>query len=86
MIFYKILTIALCSIQLLLIIAFSFKSKNVTKTLLLNAAVGVLCLILVNLTSGFTNVRIPINWYSVSTSLLFGFPGVTGILMFNLLL
>lgn len=60
------------------------RKKHPVKRALLSMIIGALCLIAVNLTSGFTNVYIPVSLLSILISVIGGVPGVTLMLVLNL--
>ena len=60
------------------------KNKRPFKRALLSMSAGLLTLLAVNLTAGFTNVSIPVSLLSLLTSAVGGVPGVTLLLFFNL--
>ena len=84
--FLKIFAIILCVIQLILTLTFAVKSKRAIRHIALSVAIGLVSLALVNLTTKFTGVHIPINWYSVGASSLFSLPGVCGLLILNIMM
>ena len=57
--------------------------KHPFKRALLSMITGALTLIAVNLSSGFTNVYIPVSLLSVLVSVIGGVPGVTLMLVLN---
>ncbi len=74
--FLKYGGIALLIIASLAVFVFAVKSKRVFKTLLLNSFSGIVVLIIINLTSKFTGVHIPLNYWTVGGSVLYGIPSV----------
>lgn len=50
-----------------------------------SAAGGLLALVLVNLTGGFTGVTVPVSVLSLAASVGLGLPGVTTMLLLNLI-
>ncbi len=54
------------------------------KSALLSMIIGFLTLLAVNLTSGFTNVSVPVSLLSFLVSVIGGVPGVTLMLVLNL--
>lgn len=56
------------------------------KQFLLSAVLGFLALALVNWTAGWTGVALPVNRLSIAASGLLGMPGVTLLVLLNLLL
>lgn len=61
------------------------KKKRPFKRALLSIASGLLTLAGVNLLSGFTHVAIPVSLLSVLTASIGGVPGVTLLLLLNLI-
>lgn len=82
---FKIILLCLLSITILLIIIFAFLSKKPIRILLLNSFLGVLILFFLFLIKNKINIFIPINQYTVFSSLAFGVPAVIGFLIFNLI-
>ena len=74
------------SIFLLCILFFSIKSHKFLKTIFLNAFFGLSILAIMDLTSKFTGIFIPINEFSVTGISLFGIPAVCGFLVLRIIL
>ena len=74
--FFKYGGIALAVLCGLVLLIFAFKSGKPLRTLLLNALLGISVLILINLTTRFTGVHIPINRWTAGFSAGFGIPAV----------
>ncbi len=78
-VFMKALGIAaivwLCICGFVLLI-FHIKSKRLFKSVVLNALLGFAAIAIINLTSKFTGVHIPLNWYTVCGGGIFGLPCV----------
>lgn len=81
--FLKYFFIILLSLTGVVLLIIALYSKGFFKTLLLNAAAGIICFAAINLTSRYTGVCIPINYYSASFSTVLGLPGVFGMLIAN---
>lgn len=62
------------------ILLFCVMGRKPFKYLLLNAAAGLAALIVINLTSRFSGVNIPINEWTAAGSALYGLPAVCGFL------
>ena len=77
----KICVIILISVSALFILIFALLSKKPFKTLFLNILIGIIVFILINLTSKYSGVRIPINIYTVLGSSVLGLPAVIGFLI-----
>lgn len=69
---YKDIFLGFSCIFGIIILIFSLISKNKFKILLLNALSGVLILLIINITSEFTGVYLPINKYTVTYCTVFG--------------
>ena len=82
----KISAIVLLSLGALIIFIIALFSKRLIRTLLLNAVFGIAAMVIINLTSSFTGVHIPINQWTVGSGAVFGLPGVIGILVFGILI
>lgn len=74
--FFKYGGIALAVLCGLVLLIFAFKSGKPLRILLLNALLGISMLILINLTTRFTGVHIPINRWTAGFSAGFGIPAV----------
>lgn len=83
--FLKYFYIIAFGISILMIIVFSLKSKKFFKTLFLSAALGLLSMAIINLTSKYSGIYIPVNEFSVLASGVFSVPGVCGLLLLNLI-
>ena len=59
--------------------------KKPLKMLFLNSFLSILVLVIINLTSNFTGVYLPINQYTVSGCAVSGIPGVVMFLFFKLI-
>ena len=78
--------IAVLSVFALALLVFHIRSRRPLRSILLNAALGIGALIAINVTSRFTGVHIPINWYSVGVSGIFGLPAVLTLLILQLIM
>jgi len=73
----------LICITTLVIFVLALKSRKFVSTLLINAVLGWGSIAIIDLTSKFTGVYIPINCWTVSVGGIFGTPGVVGLLLLN---
>lgn len=71
---------------LIFICIFASLSRNFIKTILLNSFLGLFAIIIINLTTKFTGVNIPLNYYTVTGGLTLGIPGVIGVLILNIIM
>ena len=76
-----IIWVALC---LLVFFVFAIKSKHFFKTIFLNAFFGLSVLAIINLTSKYSGIYIPINPISVFCASNFSISGICGLLILNL--
>lgn len=81
-----IAAIAVLSVFTLALLVFHIRSRRPLRSILLNAALGIAALIIINLTSRFTGVHIPINWFSVGGSGIFGLPAVFTLLILQMII
>lgn len=81
----KYFAIALLSVTAIVIIGFMLKSGRPFKYIILNAVIGLAAIFLVDITSRFTGVHIPINEWTVSGSAGYGIPAVCGFLILQLI-
>ncbi len=79
----KILCLSLLGITAFMIFIFALKSKKPFKVLLFNAFMGLTLLAIIDLTSKFTGVYIPINEYTVTGSAVFSIPALCAFLAMN---
>lgn len=83
---FKILLSILILVFGLIIILFSVFNKKPLRTLIFNAFLGLGIHIIINLTSYFTNIYIPLNLYTVVGTSVFGIPAIFCFLILNLLI
>ena len=76
-----ILAIIWFSIFALILLVLHIKSHKMIKSIFLNAVLSFLAIAIINLTEKFTGVFIPLNWYTVGGSGIFGLPCVCGIVL-----
>ncbi len=81
--FFKYYILIVLAITILLMLIFALKSHRFFKTLFFNALFGILSLTIINLTSRFSGVYIPVNYYSAATGGVLGLPGIFGLLIAN---
>jgi len=78
-----IIWLSLCALVLLVL---HIKSHKMIKSIFLNALLGFLAIILINITQKFTGVHIPVNWWTVGGSGVFGLPCVCGVILLQILI
>lgn len=78
--------IALLSITAITIIILAMRSGKPLKLLLTNALLGVAALAIVDITTRFTGVHIPVNQWTAVGSAVYGIPCVCGLLVLQLFL
>ncbi len=76
--------ITLLSITAIIIIIFAMRSGKPLKSLLINAMLGIAALAVVDITTRFTGVHIPINQWTAVGSAVYGIPCVCGLLVLQL--
>lgn len=81
--FLKIFILSLLGLTALILIILALYSKSFFKTLFLNLLSGIGILIIINLTSKFSGVHIPVNYCTISCAGTLGLPGVFGLLIAN---
>lgn len=79
----KYIILSALGITVLLILFFALKSRKFFKTLFFNAFLGITALAVIDITSKFSGVYIPVNYYTVGASGVLGLPGVFGFLISN---
>ena len=82
---FKILLIIFYALYLILLLIFCKKAGRFYFTFILNALLGVVLLTLINLTSRFSGLYIPVNEYSLLASATLGIPGTAALLIINLI-
>lgn len=78
-----IIWLSVCAFVLLIL---HIKSHKMVKSIFLNALLGFAAIILINVTQKFTGVHIPLNWYTVGGSGIFGLPAVCGIILSQIII
>lgn len=78
-----IIWLSVCAFVLLIL---HIKSHKMIKSIFLNAMLGFAAIAVINLTQKFTGVHIPLNWYTVGGSGVFGLPCVCGIILLQTLI
>ena len=81
--FLKYFFIVIIGITALILLIFALYSRKFLKTMFLNAVSGLAVLLIINLTTKFTGVYIPANYFTVASSGVLGLPGVFGVLIAN---
>ncbi len=81
---FKISFIILFVVYCIILLCLCAKSGRLFKTLLLSMLSGLLVMTFVNLTSRFSGVNMPVNFWTVSGAVTFGIPGVLGMLVLRL--
>lgn len=81
-----IITIVFLSICAFALLIFHIKSRRMFRSIFLNALLGLCALALVNAVWRFTGVHIPLNWYTVGGSAVFGIPAVCGVVILQMLI
>ena len=82
----KIIFVSIAILYLTLLIVLSIITKRPFKALLYNGILGLFLFVIVDLTSIFTGIWIPINDYTVTISVLGGWPGVMLLIISRFLL
>lgn len=81
----KITVYVVLGLAALTVVLAMLRSHRGVRAILLTAVQGVAAICAVNLLGLLSGVNIALNWYSVSVGVLFGTPGVIGILLLNTL-
>ena len=82
---FFVFLVVVIAIFFLTILFFALKSHKFFKTLFFNAVLGIGVLAIINLTTNYTNIFIPVNWYSVVGSGVFGIPAVSFFLILQII-
>ena len=80
-----IITIVWLSLSALVLLVLHLKSHRFIKSVILNALLGFVAIAIINLAQKFTGVFVPLNWWSVGGSGIFGLPCVCGIVLLQML-
>lgn len=75
--------VSVCGFALLIL---HIKSHKITKSLFLNALLGISAVILINVTRRFTGVHIPINWWTLGGGGIFGIPCVCAVVLAQIII
>lgn len=81
---YSVISIAV--LGTIFILGFCIASKKPFKFLFFNFLISIAALIIIDLTSSFTGVHIPLNYYTVSLTSVFGIPAICLYLVMGLVL
>lgn len=82
----SIITIIWLCICGFILLIFHIKSKKPIRSILSNALLAFAAVALINLTEKFTGVHIPLNWYTVGGSGIFGLPCVCTAILLNIIM
>ncbi|MBR3968726.1 MAG: pro-sigmaK processing inhibitor BofA family protein [Clostridia bacterium] len=78
-----IIWLSICAFVLLIL---HIKSHKFLKSIFLNAILGFTAIAVINLTQKFTGVFVPLNWWTVGGSGIFGLPCVCGVVLLQILI
>ncbi len=78
-----IIWLSMCAFALLIL---HIKSHKLIKSIMLNALLGFAAIAIINLTKKFTGVFVPLNWWTVGGSGIFGLPCVCGVVLLQILI
>ncbi len=84
--FLKISAIVILSVTAFILLNFYIKSRKPIKSLVLNALSGIAAIVIINLTTKFTGLHIPVNWWTVLASSGLGIPAVIGIILLQIII
>lgn len=82
----KYTAISVFCIGALCVLWFYIRSRKPVRLFFLNLILTACAAALINLTSKYTGVHIPLNPYTAALFSVFGIPAVTGILILNLIM
>ena len=83
---FFIFLIVVLSVFTLCVLFFAIESHKFFKTFLFNTFLGISVLAIIDLTAKFTGMYIPLNWYSVGGSAVFGIPAVILFLIMQIII
>ncbi|MGI6269516.1 MAG: pro-sigmaK processing inhibitor BofA family protein [Candidatus Howiella sp.] len=81
----KTILIILAAVYAIAFLFFAFKTGKPLKTILLHLLLGLLAFLALNLTSGYTGVRLGVNPWSVLCASAAGVPGVALMVLMRLI-
>lgn len=81
-----VLAIVWISICILVLLLLHIKSHKMIKSILINALLGFAAILIINLTQKYTGTYIPLNWWTVGGSGLFGLPCVCAIILTQIII
>ncbi len=81
-----VLAIIWLSICALVLLVLHIKSHKMIKSIFLNALLAFAAIATINLTQKFTGVYIPLNWWTVGGSGIFGLPCVCSVVLLQILI
>lgn len=81
----KIILICVGLLYFLIYFLLSSKTGKPFKTIIFHGFLGITCMAIIDLTSPFSGIFIPINGYSLGCSAALGLPGVVGLLVLKLI-
>lgn len=84
--FLKISAIVILSITAFVLLLFYIKSRKPIKSLILSALSGIATLVIINLSTKFTGLHIPVNWWSVLAVSGLGVPAVIGLILLQIII
>ena len=71
-----VITVSLLSLFALILLFLHIKSRRPLRSAAINALLGLSAFLVIDLTSRFTGVRVPVNVYTVPAAAVFGIPAV----------
>ncbi len=84
--FLKISAIVILSVTAFVLLVLYIKSRKPIKSLILNAFSGIAALVIINITTKFTGLHIPVNWWTVLASSGLGIPAVIGLVLLQIII
>ena len=84
--FLKIFAIVVLSLGALILLGLYIRGRKPIKSLILNALSGIAAIAIINLTTKFTGLHIPVNWWSVISASGLGVPAVIGIILLQIII
>jgi hypothetical protein len=81
----KVIFICFCALYGFLYFIFAVTTKLPFKTILFYSFLGLAGVIAVNLSSAFSGVYIPVNFYTIGTASVLGIPGTISLLILRII-
>ena len=79
-----IIAIVWLALGAFVLLVLHLKSHRLIRSIILNALLGFVAIAIINITQKFTGVFVPLNWYTIGGSGIFGLPCVCGVVLLQI--